>query len=86
MLGWNVAEIPFGSDVAVREKFPETVPIATNFSGTLSFTSGATIRGCLLLIVRVPEEEPELDEELLEEEVTEAVVAVNPEETIGIET
>jgi hypothetical protein len=59
-LGWKVAVIPFGRDVAESVYVPETAPIAVSFSVTLSFTSGATMRGCFVLMVSVPDEEPVL--------------------------
>ena len=59
-LGWKVAVIPFGRDVAESAYVPETVPIAVSFRATLSFTSGATMRGCFVLMVSVPDEEPVL--------------------------
>jgi hypothetical protein len=66
---------------------PETVPIAANCNVTLSFTSGATMRGCAILRVRVPVEggalvEAEVVEEL--EVTTEDVV--DDFETTGIST
>jgi hypothetical protein len=59
-LGWKVAAIPFGRAVAPSVYVPETVPIAVSFRVTLSFTPGATIRGCFVLMVSVPDGEPVL--------------------------
>jgi hypothetical protein len=62
-IGWKVAAIPFGRAEAENVYLPETVPIAVSFRVTLSFTSGATMRGCLVLMVSVPDEEPVLEVE-----------------------
>ncbi len=61
--------------------------MAVNFRGTFSFTPGATMRGCFVLIVRVPVV-PLGEEVLVGDDVVEIepVVVLDDDDTIGMAT
>jgi hypothetical protein len=80
-LGWKLAVIPLGRAEAENVYVPDTVPIAVSFRATLSFTSGATMRGCFVLMVSVPDEEPVF---VAEGEVDTLVDVLDDVATMGI--
>jgi hypothetical protein len=85
--GWKVMVTPLGRDEADSENVPETVPTAAKFIVAESFTSGATIRGCLTFIVSVPEEPVGDEVDALADVLVGVVVPIDVEdddETMGI--
>jgi hypothetical protein len=86
--GWKLADTPLGRDDADSAYVPETVPIAANVTPTASLEPGATMSGCAMLIVSLPEEGPVLADEVpvgpLVVELIDVAVGCDP--IIGIVT